>query len=59
MSELQRKNLVFPEIFSTVNYMAIFSLALTLLLRAVLLWDSVALLESASHALEEEQGPVD
>lgn len=50
---------MFPGIFSTVNYMAIFSLALTLLLRAVLLGDSVALLESASHALEEEQGPVD
>lgn len=50
---------MFPGIFSTVNYMNIFSLALTLLLRAVLLWDSVALLESSSHALEEEQGPVD
>lgn len=39
--------------------MTAFVLALILLLRPTLPWDSVALLESASHALEEGQDPVD
>lgn len=50
---------MFPEIFSKFNCMTVFALALILLLRAALPWDSVALLESASHPLEEGQDPVD
>lgn len=49
---------MFPETFSNFNCKTVFALALFMLLR-VLYLGTLALLESASHALEEGQGPVD
>lgn len=58
MSGLQRQNPVLPAVFGSFDYKTIFALAL-ISQQQLLAWGSAALPESASHALEGGQDPVD